>query len=267
MRTLSKALPALLISVVAAFVIGCGGGGGGGSTTDGSTNATSANATTATNATGTTALTSIQAEAYDTATQTVVDAGSVQKGDSLQLRLFGRDDNNNIVYPSGTTWTTNAAASVATVTSSGLLTIKGDSGSFTVTANGRYNLGLTIQAAAEAAVSGKVKNQENQGVPGAIIEIFANNGNKLRSGVTGSDGTFQIAVPSNASKFDVNFANIDTRYVNVWGYGSGTFSPAVCPAIVPLPALTAGHVTSLTRNIVLFRKDDTVPPAVDCEIP
>ncbi|RYG33246.1 hypothetical protein EON81_18660 [bacterium] len=266
MRALLKVLPVLFLAVLAAILIGCGGGSGGGSSTS-STNGTT-NTTSGTNANGSTGVTSIQIEAFDDIRNVVADPGSVKQGEVLDLRLWGRDANNNVVYPTGVVaWTTNAEPTEATINSAGQLTIVGDSGTFDVRANTTYTLRFTIRASGEAFIVGTARNLEGQGVPNAIIDTFTPGGSRLRFGTSGSNGTFRIAVPLTAKTLDVRFDNISTRYDNVWTYGDGTFSPGACPHIVPLPTLTESATTTLPYQIVLYRRTSTPPPAPDCQLP
>ncbi|RYG45093.1 hypothetical protein EON79_13425 [bacterium] len=264
MRAFLKVLPALLIAVLAAILIGCGGGsGGGGSSTNGTTDTTSG-----TNANGSTGITSIQIEAYDDIRNVVADPGSVRQGEVLDLRLWGRNASNSIVYPTTpVTWTTSAADTVATVSSTGQLNVIANSGSFDIRANGTYTLRFTIRSSGEAFIIGTARNLEGQGVPNAIIDTYTAGGSRLRSGVTGSNGTFRISAPLTARTFDLRYDNISARYDNVFSYGEGTFSPGACPHIVPLPALSEGSSASLLYQIVLYRKTSTPPPAPDCELP
>lgn len=277
MRALNQKLPIFLLCILAAVVIGCGGGGGGGSSTDGSTNATdgtnatnangsNANGTNANGETdGTNGIASTQFEALDA--DVAVDPGSVKKGDSLQLRLFTVSSTGKVTFPTSVTFTTDAAASLATLSSKGVLKVVGTDGTFRVSANGSSTRTFTIRPANEAYIQGIARNESGKGVSRAGIEIFNGSGGKIRSTETGSDGSFRIAVPDNASTFDVNFAKLSGLYYNVWAYRGGTYSPSVCRAIVPLPAFRDGQTTELSGTLRLYAVSNQVPPVPTCEVP
>jgi len=267
MRNLLKNLVPIFLCVVAALVIGCGGGGGddGGNPTTGTqTNGNSTNGTSATD---------IRVEGVLSANQNqVVDLENLQPGDQLQLQLWGRRTTNNepTVVPSSN-WSTNAPSSVLTVSSSGLLQVNGvGSGVYRVTANGgAYSANVTVKSD-QAVVKGLVRNTEGVGVPRARIRFYRGDGVQLAEAYTGSNGTFQAAIPTDASGFLVDMTERSATYYNQFGYGQNDFS-IICPANkAPLPALTNQSNVSLNPPAIVVTRKSTgqnpPPPPPDCGI-
>lgn len=240
-------VPALSAAAAIAIIIGCGGGGGGGgSSTDGST----------------TGLTSVAIEARD-ADQFAADLLTVQVGDTLNLRLWGRDSSNQIGFEFPTDWSTNAPASVATLTPDGILQAVGASSTvYTVSARGgAYTASLRVRPTG-AILRGSLRNTESVGVPGAISRIYNAGGDQLASTVTGSNGSFRLQVPLNSREFLIDTTPIKDRYYNQFGFGDKEYS-IICPANKPsTPTPVSGGTVTLSGTPVVYRKvsGSTPPP-------
>jgi len=239
--------PLLAATAGAAIIIGCGGGGGGGgSSTDGST----------------TGLTSVAIEARDVDSY-AADLLTVQVGDTLDLRLWGRDATGNVGFEFPTDWSTNAPSSIATVTPAGVLTAVGASSTiYTIRARGgAFTASLRVRPVG-AILRGSVRNTEGSGVPGATSRIYNAGGDELIATQTGSNGSFRVQVPLNSREFLIDLTAIRDRYYNQFGYGAKDYS-IICPANKPeIPIPVSGGTVTLAGTPVVYRKvsGGTPPP-------
>jgi hypothetical protein len=242
---------ALLITVIA-----CGGGGGGGGSTSASGGGSG----------GT--FTEVAVE-FRTPDNYVVDPSNIRVGDTLQMFLWGRDSNGQIAAVPSNNWSTTAPGSVAVTSSSGAFEAKAaTTTSYVVRANGNeYTANFTIKAASGGLVAGRVRNTDSQGVPGAFVRIYNAAGAQLGTAVTGSNGTFRVVAPFNATGFLVDMTGLSTRYYNQFGYGASEYS-VICPdSKATLPAVSSSSLTLLPSNPVVYRKvggTTPPPPPPDC---
>jgi hypothetical protein len=233
-----KTFLGLICVVMAAVIIGCGGGGGGGSTT-GTTDTTTA-----------TTATSIRPEAtLASDTSQTIDLDNVQPGDQLQLRLWGRNpDTGNAVIVGSSGWSTDAPASVLTVSSSGLLSaISANAASYTVSSNGgKYSATVRVKSPA-ARVVGFIRNEAGIGATRAKINFYDNSGAIISSAFTGSNGTFGAAVPAAAKTFLVDMSERAGVYYNQFGFGPHDYNLS-CTNRAPLPTLATGSTFTLVSS-------------------
>jgi len=247
---------ALILVALAAIPLGCGGGGGGGGSEPDPV------------------ITDIHIEGVDGSSHTV-DLANVQVGDSIQLRLWGRNSSGAVVPVTATSWSTTAPASVATVSSSGLLVVTGvGTGTYQVSANGgAYTHTLKISTTS-AIVQGKVRNTDSVGVPGVKVTLFDAGGTAVGNALTGSDGTFRILGPATAKSFSVDTSPRAGAYANYFSYRTSSstsykdYSDDLCPGPRPtLPSVAIGSTTTLPYDIVVYKSGGggtPPPPPPDC---
>lgn len=239
-----------LASLALLTILACGGGGGGGTPEPPPSDITGI---------------TIEARAGDRA----VDQNNLQAGSVYTMRMWGRNGSGNVVTVAATDWSTNAPASIATITPTGELTVTGVTSTvYNITARGEGQV-RTFSFRTRAAgfgLGGRVRNTESQGVPGVIVRTYTNSGTVLGTAVTGSDGTFTVVSTANAARFFVDASPVSNRYYNQFGYQSGEYGPA-CPQYRPVaPAQSSGSVTNLPTNPVLYRNSagNPPPPPPDC---
>ena len=234
------------------LAIGCGGGGGGGNTDQG-------------------AIVSISLVALynGTSSPIVVNSTPLSPGDHVQFELQGQYDETGqvaTIHPSG--FTTNAPASVATLSSSGLLTAIASSGGRLYSVSLVYKgttYGAEFSVGSPAAhVVGNVVTSTGNAVSGAQINFVTKTGAVAGSTVTGTNGSFIAAVPTSATNFTVDFKdstnlNYPSLY-DVFSYNSFTYSAAISSCEPALPTLKVGTVVTLPHSLVVFVDANTDPP-------
>ncbi len=267
---------AILWAVLAAAMIligsACGGGGGGGSSTNASATATSAatSTATATNTTTTGTLTAIHivGSAINNSSQ-AVDPDDTVAGQPVQLQVVALNSGGNWATYSGSNWSTTAPASVATVSSTGLLSpVSSSNGaSYTVSCTGPAGVvsaALAVEPNSQPYVSGLVRDKAGLGISQVYVDFYSSGGLQVGEAITGTNGKFIASVPASATGFTVNIGIADptSYFYRQFEYGASgkTFDyleEASCPA--PLPKLVAG-VNSLASDIVLDDVGSGPPP-------
>jgi len=256
----------LLVLVAAAVVIftsACGGGGG-----SSSSNSTSSATSTSTSTAG--GISSVLIGATLGGTTEGVSPTNLAVGDQVQLFITGLDASNNMFSVPGSNWTTNAPASVATVTSTGLVTAVGAS-STTYSLNGRAQDGTAVTgqlmvSAAQALVTGLVRNENSTGVQSVLVQFYNAGGNLLGQAITGPTGQFRANVPSSAKSFTIGIESADpsiggeTIYYRQFAYGGHDYLEGSPSCFTTLPALTSGGTTPLPNDIVLDARISGPPP-------
>jgi len=247
----------LLGAVLVFFGSACGGGGGG---------TTSTTSTTATDGTDGT-LSNVQMIGVLQGTSVGVGLTDLTVGQTVQLEFIGTNSSNHQVVRAGHNFTTTAPSSVVTLTSDGLLSVVGASGStFSVQGTGpagtqTKDLAVT---SASAFVTGKIRNINGTGVANVKVKFYLANGTQKATAVTGPDGTFRAAVPTNVAGFSVDIEQADPPtgneiYYREFAYGGKYYlNQADCP--VPVPALTDGATTALPSEVVLSDRSAGPPP-------
>jgi hypothetical protein len=241
------------VVVVGLLVIGCGGGGGGGGTSDGSTNGNNPGP-----------LTDLRVGALRN--NVFLDPTNVQVGQTVQLKVYGRSQNGQILEATATNWTTDAPASVATVTANGIVTGVGPSGGniYTVSASAT---GSTVSSPlavklAQARVTGTVNVGEDAAarpIAGAKLRFFTEGGVEVGSAVTGHNGTFDAAVPTSATRFIIDISS-SGAYYSQFKSGAHTYATELDSCRAPLPALTDGQTRTLSTPLTLFLRSAGGPP-------
>ncbi|CAN1493858.1 Protein of unknown function DUF1416 [Fimbriimonadaceae bacterium] len=256
MRKAGSAWSVCVCSALLITVIACGGGGGGGGSTSASGGGSG----------GT--FTEVAVE-FRTPDNYAVDPSNIRVGDTLQMYLWGRDSTGQIGAVPSSNWSTTAPGSIAVTSSSGAFEAKAaTSTTYVVRANGNeYTANFTIKAASGGLVAGRVRNTDSQGVPGAFVRIYNAAGAQVGTAVTGSNGTFRVVAPFNATGFLVDMTGLATRYYNQFGYGASEYS-VICPdSKATLPAVSSSSLTLLPSNPVVYRKvggTTPPPPPPDC---
>jgi len=188
-------------------------------------------------------------------------------GQTVQLKFVGTDSTNHQVTRTGTNFSTTAPSSVVTLTSDGLLSVVGASAS-TFTVQGKGPAGVQSRdlavTSASAAVTGKVRNINGTGVANVKVKFYLANGTLKATAVTGPDGTFRAAVPSNVTGFTIDIEQADPPtgneiYFREFAYASKYYlNESDC--LVPVPALTDGSTVGLPAEVVLSDRASGPPP-------
>jgi len=202
-----------------------------------------------------------------------VDTASLRVGDVVRLRITGRNNDNEYVAADGVSWSTNAPANIATVTSDGILSAISATGGQTYTITGRYNnqnytAPLRIRADG-AFVVGRVRNSLGNGVPDTRVLFYNAAGNQVGSAYASPEGSFRAAVGTDAVRFAIDLEVADpvpggrpnaTAYHRQFGYGDNEYLGNEPTCRAPLPALTEGATVSLTADVVPTLRTSSPPP-------
>jgi hypothetical protein len=229
------------------LLAGCGGGSGGGSNTDQG------------------AIVQIQLVGLISGTSSPVSFSTtpLPVGTKVQFELEGvysETGNSALIKPTG--WTTTAPSSIATITSSGLLSATGGSKNQTyqvsVTYGGQtYGTTYSVVNTNSAEVVGTVLTSNGGAVPGATIKFSTAAGALAGTATSGQNGSFVGLVPASATKFSVT---VGSSYYSVFSYGTSTFASSISGCVASLPALKDGVVTVLPNSVVVYVNDTTDPP-------
>jgi hypothetical protein len=237
------------VAAIVALIAGCGGGGGGGG--GGSTSGV---------------IHALQVTGfYGSASGTMIDLRTVVPGDQIQLEITARDVNNNLVVRNASGWTTTAPTNVATVSSSGLMSVVGTSSkAFQVQvsyAGATYTASVT-SIAAQAFVTGRVIDG-SVAIQSAALDFYDASGKQVGTAFTARDGSFRASVPNTAVGLTLDMSIPDPGFVfyyDEFAYASNTYlEQKTC--LLKLPAtLSTTKPTSLTSAIVPFLRSLGPPP-------
>jgi len=255
---LNKGIAWVLLGAVLVFFGSACGGGGGGTTT---------NTTSTTTTDGSTGLTNVQMIGVLQGTNVGVGLTNLAPGQSVQLEFIGTDRTNHQVVRQGSNFTTTAPASVATLSSSGLLSVVSASATtYSVQGtgpSGSQTRDLSVTSST-AFVSGKIRNINGTGVANVKVNFYLANGSLKATAATGPDGTFLATVPTNVTGFSIDIEQADPAsgnqiYYREFAYGAKYYlNEADCP--VAVPTLTAGSTTILPADVVLADRASGPPP-------
>ena len=255
-ESLKKRLEQFSVLALIALLAGCGGGGGGG----GGSNPT----TTYTGYQVTLVVASNPSQ--------MVDAGTLFVGDSIQLEITARDKKGNLVTIPVSGWNTTAPSSVATISSSGLLTAVGVSGgsSYTVSVNvgGKiFQTPISI-VTKQNVVTGFVRNTSNAGIQNVGVAFYDSTKKELVQTKTTRDGTFRVSVPSSATRFTIDMGVSDpnsTYYYSQYFYNSNEFlEGSVCLAPIGITLSSTAVVPMASDIIPDLRSFGPPPPPTGC---
>lgn len=260
MRGISVKFSAVMVILAALFVMfgsaACGGGGGGTSgSTDGNTDG---------NTDGSSGVTNVQI--IGVSGNSGVGLTNLTSGSSVQLEFVGVDSTYHQIVSAGSNWSTTAPSSQATISSSGVLTIVGTSGTFSVTGtgpNGAMSATVTIQPTAGATVTGLVRNINSLGIAAVDVKFYTASGALLATSTTGPNGTFRATVPTSAAGFtiDVTRADADNNsiYYRQYSYNSFDYISGT-DCLATLPTLASGTTLTLPSPIVVAARASGPPP-------
>jgi hypothetical protein len=253
-----------------AFIFfGCGGGGGGGGSSNGSTSGSVGNPT---NIAAVALFQGTQAPAspFTSGTSSTY---QLSQGDVVQIELIGV--NSITAAPqqvAATNFSTNAPSSVATISSTGLLTAVASSPGIQYTFSAVYS-GTTYTAPflvgpVSPKVAGSVRDTSNNPVAGVILNFYNSSGTLLSQSISGGDGSFIGNVTTSAAEFSADASAItNPGYFKEYGYNSLYYSTASTNCYSPLPALTVGTKTTLPYQVVVLPSNDPAdppPPPTGC---
>lgn len=240
----------LLLFLAGAAMSGCGGGGGGSSPI---------------------VLTNYRVQGSDShfSLTTAVPLTVLMPGDTITMAIVGTDPNGKTVSVTGANWTTTAPSSVATLSSSGTLSVaSADSTLYTVSAqynNQTYTTSFEVVPSA-LRVYGVVRTTSTP-VSGAAVSFFDASGNNVGALTSSSTGVFVGTVPVSATKLGADFTG-STVYFNQYGYGSFDYTESVSGCRPKLPTASSTNWVFLPNDIVTYPKyggsAPPPPPATGC---
>jgi hypothetical protein len=183
-------------------------------------------------------------------------------GDQIALTFIGKSTTNSaqFVTVQGSGFSTNAPASVATVSGNVLVIHGATSQSYTVSGSygGKSYSATFTSVASSAKVAGQINDTNGNPVYAVPIQFYSGT-TLVGAAVTGPGGSFIGEVPATANGFVANFASVG-GYYNEYVYSRLNYAPTVNTCRSPLPALTTGSVTSLLTPIVVYVYDTNNPP-------
>lgn len=265
----------LVILAAAVVMLGTACGGGGGSSGNGNSASASASSSASASASasassGSTGFTSDHIAGVLGGSGLGVGLTDVAAGEQVQLNVGARNADGQYVTLAGSNWSTSAPASVATVTSTGLLTaISASSTTYTLSGigpNGLISTPLIVQAP-QAGVTGVVRDANSVGIPYVLVLFYSSAGNFLTEAVTSANGSFHANVPPSAAKFTVNIeladppVNGQTIFYREFDYGTASYLDGQTSCLTKLPAISVGTTTPLPNDIVLDAQISGPPPA------
>lgn len=234
-------------------VVGCGGGGGGGSTTDGGSTGTYTNMQIGASVSG-----------------FFVDPTSVAAGETLSMKVYGRNTAGSLVEVPASSWTTTAPSSVATVSGSGTVVgVAASSTAYTisVTAGGQtLSNSLRVRSATGSKVTGALLNPSGVGMRFASITFYDSTGTAVSSAVTGVDGTFRAVVPTSATQFGLNIDTTDPTnlYYRQFTFDENEYMMDEATCYAPLPTLSSGGTAALGSIGLTLKSSGPPAPPTGC---
>lgn len=233
-------------------VVGCGGGGGS-TNTDGGSTGTYTNMQIGTTVSG-----------------FFVDPTSVAAGETLSMKVYGRNSSGTLVEVPTSGWQTSAPSSVATVSGGGTVVgVAASANTYTIsaTASGEtVTSSLKVRAATGAKVTGTLLNPNSVGMRFAVITFYDASGNALSSAVTGVNGTFRAVVPVGATQFGLNIDTTDPTnlYYRQFSFGDNEYLMDEASCYAPLPTLTSGGTAALGSIGLTLKSSGPPGPPTGC---
>ena len=260
-------LAAILITAVLAIVIfGCGGSGGGGSTSSTASNGT----------TGVGTETDILVVALFSGTQSPASPFVIQNPPTLNFQLVPGDVSqvevtgvNSITQQTSvlpaTNFSIDAPSTVATISSSGVLTAKGSSPSTVYHVSATYS-GTVYTSDFQvinpsAKVAGNVTDTSGNEVPGMVVDFYNSSGVLVAQTEVGSDGSFIANVPSTATSFALDSTTLSQNgYYTEYELNNFYYSATSQSCYTSLGTLTVGKKTTLASAIQVLPVNSGEPP-------
>ena len=249
MSTITRVLFALLCAVLLA----CGGGGG---TTGGGTG-------------GVGPFSSIRLEAHLDGTTTIIDPTNIFVGEKVKFKLTAIDGGvvgNPRITLNVTNWSMTGTPG-GTLASNGLYSGSATASPSTGTATASVE-GLTFTSGVrvvqpQAVITGRIRLTTGQGISKLQIQALDASANIVATGLSGADGVVRMSLPTNATKFNVDFSIADPTfiyYIRQFVYSGKNYSPGVVGCVAPLPALTNLVTTPLASDVAIYQASPTFPP-------
>ncbi len=260
---LNRTLIALTF-VLVLIVAGCGGGGGGGTNGGGSG--------------GTFGPTRV--EAVNGSNQ-YIDPLNIQVGDHVTFQLarynlatFSRQ----VVGVSGSWSTDDIGSQAGTLASSGGYSANSVSATtYTVSATSSSD-GITYQRTYKvlptmASVRGTAKDTLGKFVAGVIVVFYDGGGAEVGRTTSSGGGAIYASVPTSATRFHVLSSSVNTSlYQQYYTFAGLGYSTLIGTCTAHLPSLTVGVTATLSTNVVLYSKFDSLgnlvpppPPPTGCQ--
>lgn len=231
-----------IVAALVALVLGCGGGGGGGPIDPG-------------NEFRSIKIVGVLGGKY-------IDPQNLKPGQNVQLQLIGIRENNSVSVLSAGNWTTDAPASVATVSGSGSVSaISATTGSYFVRTTYRgdnYTAPFGVKNNI-GTVTGFVRNSSNEPIGYGVVEFYDASGDRVGQTRVNTDGTFVAQVPATAVSFLHNPTDL-TGYYQQFLYNGGEYTMGVNDCRATLPTVTVGGTVSLASDIVVRVNNPNSPP-------
>ena len=202
-------------------------------------------------------------------TTTVIDPTNIFVGEKVKFKLTAIDGGvvgNPRVTLNINNWTMTGAPG-GTLTSNGSYSGSGIASPSTGIATASFE-GLTFTTGVrvvqpQAILTGKIRLTTGQGVSKLKIQVLDPALNIVAEGLSGADGVIRMSVPTNATKFNVDFSVADPTviyYIRQFAYNGKDYSPGVSGCVAPLPALTNLATSALVGDIAIYQASPTFPP-------
>lgn len=267
-RTLFAFLTVFTLAFAVLFSAGCGGGGGGGSNGGGG-------GSNGGRPPGTISIQYIVGTAPGSSTTRSI--GNLLVGDVVDLRslaIYTTVNGYSGGFLEDVSGVTVSAPGVATLSGTRLTAIGVGTGTVSLTGADGVVLNGTISVSSvgsgPATVTGRVRRvlsgTTNAGIASALVRFFNADGAEVASAITGPDGRYVANVPSSATTFVADFANLPNSFYNQFTYNGIDYTAA--PASggmcgVPI-SLSAGSSVEL-EDAIGYRKSSGSPPAPPTE--
>lgn len=242
-----------LFALLCVVLIACGGGGG---TPDPGSG-------------GVGPFSSLRLEAQIDGTTTVIDPTNIFVGEKVKFKITAIDGGvtgNPRITLNVNNWSLSGAPGgtlASNGTYSGSATASSSTGTATATAEGlTFTTGVRV-VQPQAVVTGKIRLTTGQGVSKLQIQAIDASANVVATGLSGADGVIRMSVPTNATKFNVDFSIADPTfiyYIRQFAYNGKDYSPGVSGCVAPLPTLTNLTTTPLASDIAIYQASPTFPP-------
>lgn len=243
----------VLFALLCVVLIACGGGGG---TTDGGSG-------------GVGPFSSIRLEAVLDGTTTQIDPTNIFLGEKVKFKLTAIDGGvvgNPRVTLNVNNWSMSGTPG-GTLSSngsySGSATPSPSVGTATASAEGLTFTTSVRVVQPRAVLTGKIRLTTGQGVSKLQIQALDPSLNIVATGLSGADGVIRMSVPTNATKFNVDFSIADPTviyYIRQFAYSGKNYSTGVSGCVAPLPTLVNLMTSPLASDIAIYQANPNFPP-------
>jgi hypothetical protein len=115
-------------------------------------------------------------------------------------------------------------------------------------------------------VRGVVRNP-NGPIQGAIVRFFSPENTEITAVTTNAQGNYAAELPTTASRFTVDLANVDpggTTYFRQYSFSQKDYTANSIECSAPLPAITQNQVRQVSDVMFLYRWMGPPPPPTGC---